>query len=417
MARTVRDTRLDTRAARLRLKASKQPYWREVSQGAHLGYYRGKRVSKWIARFRPLRSSGGYIQTTLGVADDVEEADGTVILSFAQAQEQAREWFRKTGRGIPSGPYTVGEALDDYLAGFPGKSLSATRNKVEAIIRPSIGGARTSELSTDLISKWHRKLADTPARLRTSKHATRRNERPISSDEEKRRRRSTANRHLTVLKAALNQAFRNEKIDSDLAWRKVRPFSNVDAPKLRYLSEDEARALVTATSPEFRPMVQAALLTGARYGDLCTLRVRDFDARAATTAIANSKGGKPYFAYLTDEAKSFFAAATAGREPNELIFRRRDGKAWGSSHQKRRLEAASETAGIERVTYHDLRRTFGARLAMKGVPMAVIAEVLGHADERTTRRHYAHLAPSYVGDTVREHLSGFDVFKPVSAVA
>jgi integrase len=38
---------------------------------------------------------------------------------------------------------------------------------------------------------------------------------------------------------------------------------------------------------------------------------------------------------------------------------------------------------------------------MKGVPMAVIAKQLGHADTRMTERHYAHLSPSYVAETIR----------------
>jgi integrase len=38
---------------------------------------------------------------------------------------------------------------------------------------------------------------------------------------------------------------------------------------------------------------------------------------------------------------------------------------------------------------------------MRGVPLAVIAEQLGHADTRITQRHYAHLSPSYVADTIR----------------
>jgi hypothetical protein len=41
---------------------------------------------------------------------------------------------------------------------------------------------------------------------------------------------------------------------------------------------------------------------------------------------------------------------------------------------------------------------------MRGVPMAVIASALGHADTRITEKHYAHLAPSYVADTIRAHL-------------
>jgi hypothetical protein len=42
-------------------------------------------------------------------------------------------------------------------------------------------------------------------------------------------------------------------------------------------------------------------------------------------------------------------------------------------------------------------------LVMRGVPMGVIAEQLGHADTRMTEKHYAHLAPSYIADTIRAH--------------
>ena len=49
-----------------------------------------------------------------------------------------------------------------------------------------------------------------------------------------------------------------------------------------------------------------------------------------------------------------------------------------------------------------LRHTHGSLLAMRAVPMAVIARQLGHADTRMTEKHYAHLAPNYVADTIRE---------------
>jgi hypothetical protein len=44
-----------------------------------------------------------------------------------------------------------------------------------------------------------------------------------------RARRSTANRLLTVLKAALNRAFRDGRVASDEAWRKVKRFREADA--------------------------------------------------------------------------------------------------------------------------------------------------------------------------------------------
>jgi integrase len=64
---------------------------------------------------------------------------------------------------------------------------------------------------------------------------------------------------------------------------------------------------------------------------------------------------------------------------------------------------------VDQAGFHILRHTYGSRLAMAGVPMAVIAEALGHADERITRKHYAHLAPSYVRDAVRNGLGSLGI--------
>ena len=49
----------------------------------------------------------------------------------------------------------------------------------------------------------------------------------------------------------------------------------------------------------------------------------------------------------------------------------------------------------------DYNNTHGSHLAMAGVPMGVIAAQLGHADTRMTEKHYAHLAPSYIAQTIR----------------
>ena len=84
------------------------------------------------------------------------------------------------------------------------------------------------------------------------------------------------------------------------------------------------------------------------------------------------------------------------------MFLREDGEEWGPSHQQRPLLNASEAAKINpAVNFHILRHTYASLLAMKGVSMAVIAAQLGHSDTRMTEKHYAHLAPNYVADTVR----------------
>ena len=53
------------------------------------------------------------------------------------------------------------------------------------------------------------------------------------------------------------------------------------------------------------------------------------------------------------------------------------------------------------MSFHILRHTFASRLAMRGVPMSVIAAALGNT-EAICARHYAHLAPGYIADTIRQ---------------
>jgi integrase len=233
-----------------------------------------------------------------------------------------------------------------------------------------------------------------------------------------RRRRSTANRLLTVLKAALNRAFHEGKVPADEAWRKVKPFREADAAVIHYLSDAECKRLVNATQGRFGDLVRGALVTGCRYGELIRMRVADFNAWAGTVTVRLSKAGKPRHVVLAAEGRALFEQLTAGRAPQDLIFRRGDGGPWGPSHQQRPLAEASVIAKLDPpATFHILRHTYASSLAMKGVAMGVIAAQLGHSDTRMTERHYAHLAPSYVADTVRAALPGMGIVEETNVVA
>lgn len=116
--------------------------------------------------------------------------------------------------------------------------------------------------------------------------------------------------------------------------------------------------------------------------------MRDFERRSQTVWLRETKAGVARAVYLEGEGVRLFEQPTAGKLAGELIFPRPDGKRWGLSQQARSLAAACAVAKVEPTGFHDLRRTYGARLALRAVPMAVIAEASGHADERITRRHY-----------------------------
>jgi Phage integrase family len=105
---------------------------------------------------------------------------------------------------------------------------------------------------------------------------------------------------------------------------------------------------------------------------------------------------------LTGEAPELIERLTAGRSPGDVLFKRDDGRAWKRAEQLRAMREACRRAAIEpAVGFHVLRHTHASILAMQAVPMAVIARQLGHADTRMTERHYTHLAPNYVADTIR----------------
>ena len=410
MARSVRDHRLETRAARFRLAVRQEPYWALLSEGLHLGYYRGKQVAKWVVRFRPPGRPGGYEKGTLGEADDHADADGVLVLDYRQAQDKAREWQRgKTGAEKVTANYTVGDALNDYLDAFTGKDKVNTKRRADKLIRPVLGHIHLSKLTTAQIKKFLTDRAEAPARLRTAAGKDQQY-RPLNTPDAVRKRKSTANRDMTVLKAALNLAFNEGHVASDAAWRKVKPFKGVDHAKLRYLSDDESRRLVNAAAKDFKPIVQGALLTGARYGELRRIRGMDVDLSAGTVWLQETKGDTPRVVYLEGEGVELFTQQMHGKDAADLVFPGPDGKAWNDAQQTRRMNDACEAGKVSpAASFHDLRRTYGARLALRGVPMAVIAGALGHKDERITRKHYAHLSPSYMADTVRANVAGMGI--------
>ena len=420
MARTVRDTNLEKPAARARLAPRGKPYWRVLESGLHLGYRRTKTGGgSWTVR--RFLGEGKYAERGLGLADDLQEADGATVLTFSDAQGKARAWWKiaqRTELGLApvGGPYTLAKVLDAYFADRErrgSKGLAKDRAAARARILPALGEVELAKLTTKRIRDWHTGLATAPKLVRTGRIVKKaRKSRAVDPKDADavRARRATANRTLTVLKAALNHAFHDGRITGDEAWRKVKPFREADAPVVYFLSDDECRRVVNACDGAFRNLVRGAMVTGCRYGELTRMRARDFNSEAGTITVRESKSGKARHVALTNEGQSLFAELTAGRTGRDPIFVRDDGKTWGPSHQQRPLDAASARAKIEpSATFHILRHTYASALAMRGVPMGVIAAQLGHSDTRMTEKHYAHLSPNYVAETVRAALPALGI--------
>jgi integrase len=416
MARKVRDKELDTREARGKLKPRGKPYWRTVERGLHLGYRRLKgKAGTWWARH--YIGEQQYEVESIGIADDLSDADGVAVLSFWQAQTAARERMvnRAHSAAGVTGPLTVKDAVEQYLEWLESDRRSAydARRRAEAFIIPRLGDIECSALTTDTVRTWHSRLGKEPPRIRTAKGAKQRHGVLDAGDSEAFRRRcASSNRVLAILKAALNHAWREGKVPTDTAWRRVKPFGNVDAARVRYLSVAEAQRLINACNGEFRPLVQAALATGARYGELTRLQVSDFNRDANAIAVRRSKSGKARHIVLTQEGVNFFAQLTTGRAGHELLLPRAGGKAFARSNQSdRMIEACARAKITPRINFHGLRHTWASLAVMNGVPLLVVARNLGHSDTRMVERHYGHLAPSYIADAIRKGAPTFG-FKP-----
>lgn len=408
MARAARDARLETRTNRLRLETGKR-YFLPITGGLSLLYRRtASGFGTWSARV--VGTDGRETYRKLGNADDFQDADGESVLSFAQAQQKARDLAQES-KVIAGRPVTMDVAAAHYMDWFREnrKSVLETEATIRAHILPALGDRLLMDLDTLTLRRWHERLATTPARKRTRSFAKQAHREKPATAEEKRARKSTANRILAVLKAILNRAFQDGMVSDDTAWRRVKPFENADEPVTRFLTNAESTRLINACAPDFRSLVKAALFTGCRCGELTRLRVADVRLDTGMVYVSpEAKSGKGRHVPLSDDGLDFFRTTIAGKVGGEYVFTRSDGDPWGKNHHVRPLKEACTRAKIEpAVSFHELRHTYASLLAQAGADLLTISKLLGHADTRITSRHYAHLCDKTLGATVRALLPSF----------
>jgi integrase len=413
MAGSIRYVRgLENRSSRMKLKPGPKVYWRAIIGSLALGYQRrhGGVAGRWIVR--SYIGNEKYRQLPLALADDYEPNNGGAILTFEEASEKVRQSHR-TGGDRPLSVLTVADAIADYVAWLKthratgrGAGQSAARH-----ILPELGKIRLSDLTTRQLTNWRDALAAQPALIRSRPGAPQ-NYRPAPMTlEHQRARRATVNRIWTVLRAALNKAFHDGHVANDIAWRRVKPFSQTSAARPGFLTAAEATRLVNASDPDFRMLVRGALETGARYGELAAARVCDF--QNGKMHIARSKSGRARNVVLSDDGAAFFASITVGRPTDDPIFRR-NGRPWRKSEQASPMRIACEHARIvPPISFHSLRHTWASLAIMAGMPLMVVARNLGHADTRMVEKHYGHLREDFVDKAVREHAPKYE-FEPPS---
>jgi integrase len=222
----------------------------------------------------------------------------------------------------------------------------------------------------------------------------------------------TVRNYIGTLSALLNFAERNGWVSTNVA-------RHVDLPgvthneDIRFLEPTEVQALADAAVEGTYQRIDRALyltaaMTGLRQGELVALRWRDVDWTAGRIRVRQNyvlgEFGTPKSRRSTRSVPMADALAgeldrlrqtSSWRADGDLVFADPDaGAPLNKAAILRRYRRALKVARLDEChRFHDLRHTFGTRMAGAGTPMRTLQEWMGHRDIETTQR-YADYAPS-----------------------
>jgi integrase len=150
----------------------------------------------------------------------------------------------------------------------------------------------------------------------------------------------------------------------------------------------------------------AAAMTGLRQGELAALRWRDVDWTAGLVRVRRSYSRGQYTTPKSRRSSRAVPLVDRVARELELHFQRsaytgdddlvfchpHSGRPYDASKSRARFKEALKRAGLRPLRFHDLRHTYGTRMAAAGTPLRTLQGWMGHRDYKTTEI-YADFAP------------------------
>lgn len=286
---------------------------------------------------------------------------------------------------------TVRALIERYMAAYTGND--PTRAQRLGAWCDLIGDFEVGQVDSDLIHAGRGELAGKPPLVFKGKDHE---GRPIFKVKGRQGAKSGAsiNRYTVAISAVFTWAIEQRLTPKGYVHpcRGIKRLPESDG-RVRYLSPDERARLFDACRqskyPRLFALVLMAMKTGARKGELLNLTWREVDLDAGLAYLGRTKNGdRRTLVLLPDvvEALRPFKSSDGTR----YVF--------GSVRSRYQEPARMDTAWREALTrakvkdfvFHDLRHCCASYMAQAGVPLNVVAEVLGHRKLDMTRR-YAHL--------------------------
>lgn len=208
----------------------------------------------------------------------------------------------------------------------------------------------------------------------------------------------TINRRMAMLKHLFHKANDWGWVD-DGTLRVVRKVKMLKEPagRLRYLSPEEVRNLLAqCRNPQLKAIVIMAINTGMRRGEILDLKWESVDLRNGYILIGQSKNGDRREVPINGAVREVLSGIVR-RLDSSHVFCDAKGKAYKGGRNA--YVRACERAGLHDFHFHDLRHTAASFMAMGGVDLMAIKQILGHKTIQMTLR-YSHLAPGHLRKAV-----------------
>jgi integrase len=224
----------------------------------------------------------------------------------------------------------------------------------------------------------------------------------------------TINNHLNFLHGLFAFAEKRGWAPGNAVAEAERPRADGADPDIRFIDLGELEALLREVPDDVlgaveRPLYLTAAMTGLRQGELIALRWKDVDWKArlirvrrnytrgrfGTPKTKRSSRAVPMPERVAAVLKQHFKRSSYTGADDLVFCHPETGAPFDASKMRKRFKVAIEAAGVRSIRFHDLRHTFGTRMAAAGAPLRTIQEWMGHRDYKTTEI-YADYAPDPV---------------------
>ena len=195
--------------------------------------------------------------------------------------------------------------------------------------------------------------------------------------------------HLQILGQIMSYAVRSGLIT-------MNPVTGTERPKLPQkeiltLNGDEFKRLHEAINPHYRTYLCVAVASGLRYSELVNLKVKDFDGSSLRVRSGKTSNAARVVPIAAPLAKQIQCLIADGEDPERPLFLTPTGSEVEYQNFRRRVfKPALEAAGIERITFHDLRSTRATMLSHNGIDAKTTHTLMGHRSIETTLKYYVN---------------------------